>query len=175
MSGQNARRRCATGGFTIIELTVVLVILSMVASIGIPAYFGRPSVTLDNAARLLAKDLREVQNRAALYEEQLEIRFAEDGDGYQATDAFGEPLVSPYGVGPFLRDYPVDAVFRGVKIKSVDAGPDRAISFGRSGQPLEHGAICIEFKGEERTVRLRARSGLVAIDGLDKPWIDLGG
>lgn len=154
---------------------LVLVLLSMTASIGIPAYFARPSITLDNAAKLLAKDLREVQNRAARYEEQLEIRFAEDGSGYAATDRMGEPLISPYGVGDFRRQYPIDAIFRGVKIKEVHAGGDRAISFSAEGRPMESGKVVIEFRGKSRTVMIRARSGLLAIDGLDEPWIDMGG
>lgn len=168
MSGHRA-------GFTIVELTIVLVLLSMTASIGIPAYFSRPSITLDSAAKLLAKDLREVQNRAARYDEQLEIRFAEDGTGYAATDQWGEPLISPYGEGDFRRNYPIDAIFRGVTIRTVAAGGDRAIAFSREGRPLESAKIVIEFGGESRTVMIRGRSGLLAIDGLDEPWIDLGG
>ncbi len=80
------------------ELLIVLALLSFTASVGIPAYFARPSITLDNAARLLAKDLRNVQNRAALYGEQLEIRFDEEGSGYAATERFGESLISPSAV-----------------------------------------------------------------------------
>ncbi len=162
-------------GFTIIELLIVLALLSFTASVGIPAYFARPSVTLDNAAKLLAKDLREVQNRAALYEETLEIRFAEDGSGYAATDRSGQALISPYGMGDFLRYYPGDAVFRGVGIKSVNAGGDRVITFSAEGRPVEAAEIILEFRGEERAVLIRERSGLLAIDGLDEPWIDLGG
>lgn len=166
-----AQRR---SGFTIVELLIVLVLLSFTASIGIPAYFARPSITLDNAAKLLAKDLREIQNRAALYEEQLEIRFPEDGTGYAATDRHGEPLISPYGVGEFKRHYPGDAIFRGVSIKSLSAGGDRAISFSSDGRPIEAARIVLEFRGEERTVQMRERSGLLAINGLDEPWMDLG-
>lgn len=162
------------GGFTIVELTIVLVLLSMTASIGIPAYFSRPTITLDNAAKLLAKDLREIQNRAARYQEQLEIRFPKDGSGYAATDRMGEPLISPYGVGDFRRHYPIDAIFRGVTIKKVRAGGDRAISFSPEGRPLESAEVVIEFRGEQRTVMIRGRSGLLAIDGLNEPWIDLG-
>lgn len=160
---------------TIVELTIVLVLLTVTASIGIPAYFSRPTITLDNAAKLLAKDLREVQNRAARYQEQLEIRFAEDGSGYAATDRMGEPLISPYGVDDFLRHYPADAIFRGVTIKAVHAGGDRAISFSPEGRPIESAEVVLEFRGKTRSVKIRNRSGLVAIDGLEEPWLNIGG
>ncbi len=152
-------------GFTILELMILLVGLTVIASVGIPAYFGRPAVTLDGAANLLAKDLREVQNRAALYEEALWIRFDEDGNGYQITDGAGEPLLSPYGDGPFVRDYPFDAVFRGVSIVDVTPAKPGCVVFDRNGMPIDSVAVTIEYRGERREVVIRERSGLIAIDG----------
>ncbi|MEM9381911.1 MAG: type II secretion system protein [Planctomycetota bacterium] len=169
-----ARGSGRRGAFTIFELMLVLAVLSVMASIGIPAYFARPAVTLDNAARLLARDLREVQNRAALYEEQLEIRFDLRGHSYRATDSRGEPLLSPYGDGPFVRNYPLDAVFRGVEITSVVAGADDTVAFDPTGRPRTALAVVLTFEDETRAVMLRAGSGLIAIEGLDDAWVDLG-
>lgn len=169
-----ARRSGHRSAFTIFELMLVLAVLSVIASIGIPAYFARPAVTLDNAARLLARDLREVQNRAALYEEQLEVRFDLQRHVYRATDSRGEPLLSPYGDGPFVRRYPLDAVFRGVKITSLQAGADDTIAFDPRGRPLTALRVVLTFEDETRTVMLRAGSGLIAIEGLDDAWVDLG-
>ena len=52
-------------GFTILELMIWLVLVSIVASFAIPAFFDRAEVTLDNACTLLLEDLRGTQNRAA--------------------------------------------------------------------------------------------------------------
>lgn len=153
------------GGFTILELIVLLVALTVVASVGIPAYFGRPSVTLEGAASLLAKDLREVQSRAALYEEELWLRFDEDGTGYRVTDRSGEPLVSPYGVGPYLRDYPIDAVFRGVNIANVTPAEPGSVVFSPEGMPRDSVSVIVEYQGEQREVTIRERSGMIAIEG----------
>ncbi len=161
-------------GVTIFELLIVLGLLSFTASVGIPAYFARPSVTLDSAAKLLAKDLREIQNRAALYGEPLELRFDGTGHGYRATDVHGEPLISPYGDGDFVRRYPYDAVFRGVQIVHVEAGGDRAVRFDERGRPVEPLIVQLLFDGETRQVVMRERSGLLAIDGLCESWSDLG-
>jgi len=169
-----AHLRSRRGGFTIFELTVLLVILAMIASFGIPAYFGRPAVTLDSAAKLMARDLREVQNRAALYEETLVVRFTEGGSGYRVTDASGQALLSPYGNGPFVRAYESDAVFRGVKITAVETRRGPQIGFDAGGRPQSSARVVLEFGGERRTVILRAGSGLIAIEGLDENWVDLG-
>lgn len=155
-------------GFTILELLVLLAVLAVGASVGIPAWFGRPQVTLRSAAELLAKDLREVQNRAALYEEELWLRFDEDGGGYRATDRAGGELVSPYGAGPYVRRYPFDAVFRGVRVERVEPGHPRAAVFDAGGMP--HGPIEVElvYKGDRRVVTMGGRSGMVTIDGEDR-------
>lgn len=161
-------------GVTIFELLIVLTLLSVAAMVGIPAYFGRASVTLDNATRLLAKDLREVQNRAALYGEPLELRFDAAGDGYRATDAFGQPLISPYGSGDFVRRYSFDAVFRGVSLAVVGEDEDDVVRFDADGRPLEGLEIELRYGDEVRQLVMRKRSGLLAIDGLGESWTDLG-
>jgi Tfp pilus assembly protein FimT len=167
-------RASSRAAFTILELLVLLAAVSVIASLGIPAYFSRPNVTLDSAAKLLAKDLREVQNRAALYEEALVLRFDEDGHGYSATDRRGQPLLSPYGQGPFVRDYDFDAVFRGVRVESVRAAKGGRVPFDPSGRPESSAEVVLTFRGETRRVILRAGSGLISIEGLDDPWVDLG-
>lgn len=153
-----------SSGFTILELLILMVVLGVAASVGIPAYFGRPHITLQSAADLLAKDLREVQSRAAIYQEELWIRFDEDGGGYTATDKAGYSLVSPYGAGPFQRRYDFDAVFRGVTIEAIEPEQPRAVTFDIAGEPLRSIKVTVAYKGETRVVSLSARSGLITID-----------
>ena len=52
-------------GFTILELLAVVLLISMVAAVTIPAFFQDANVTLENASILLARDLRAAQNRSA--------------------------------------------------------------------------------------------------------------
>ena len=59
-----------SSGFTILELLILMVVLGIAASFGIPSYFARPDVTLKSAAELLASDLREVGGRR----HRLEVR-----------------------------------------------------------------------------------------------------
>ena len=51
-------------GFTVLALLVVLVSLSLVAATSVRWYFSRDEVTLENAAVLLARDLRAAQHRS---------------------------------------------------------------------------------------------------------------
>lgn len=161
MAPSRGRRR---SGFTILELLILMVVLGIAASVGIPSYFGRPDVTLKSAAKLLANDLREVGGRAAVYREALWLRFDDDGGGYSATDRNGQLLISPYGAGPFVRRYDADAVFRGVTIESLEPETPRSVTFDATGTASSSIAVTIGYKGEARVVTLAARSGLVTID-----------
>ena len=51
-------------GVSLLVMLIVLAVMAIVAGVAIPAYFGRHGITLDNAARLLARDLRVAQNMA---------------------------------------------------------------------------------------------------------------
>jgi Tfp pilus assembly protein FimT len=161
-------------GFTILELLIILALLTITASVGIPAYFARPAVTLDSAARLLAADMREVQNRAALYRLPLMVEFPEDGTGYRGVKENGEPLHSPYTDGPFVRVYPADAVFEGVRVLAVRSPQGDRVAFSPRGLAAATASIVLGFDGETRTIRIRKDSGLVEIDGLEDPWFDSG-
>jgi len=161
-------------GFTILELTIVLAVMAILSSFTIPAWFDRPEITLDNAARLLARDLREVQNRAALYQATLLMHFDEDGDGYRATTEEGTALVSPYGAHSFVRHFGRDAVFRGVKLASWDLGGLDAVEFTDRGTARQGARVVLTYRGEQRVLRMRPFSGLIELDGMSKPWVDGG-
>lgn len=170
--GKRERRRGA--GFTIVELMIVLAVVAVLSSLTIPAWFGRAEVTLDNAARLLARDLRDVQNRAALYQDTMLVVFDADGGGYTATSEDGVPLVAPDGGRPYRRRYDRDAVFRGVRVESVDLGGLDAVEFTPKGTARRGARIVLTYRGAQRVLRMRSFSGLLDIDGLAEPWVDGG-
>lgn len=152
-----------TPRFTLLGLVLVLVGIAATSAVVVPWWFGRAEVTLEAAARLLAEDVHDVQNRAALRGERLELRFAPDGSGYRATTAIGDDLESPMANGPFERHYPRDAVFRGVEIvRTRFEGGDR-LAFGRAGECLWAGEIELAFEDERTTVRIEADTGIVRV------------
>ncbi len=166
--------RSGRGGFTILELAIALALFTLVAALAIPAFYSQPEVTLENATRLLLRDLRAAQNRAARL--QCEVRFEvfEDGRGYRAVLPDGRPLRDPAFGGPFERDYGRDAVFEGVRIARVDLGPDGAIRFGPYGFSDEGGVLELRFGDASSRVEVGARTGLLRVRGLSEPFVDDG-
>jgi len=149
--------------FTFLGLILLLAGVTALSVVGVPWWFGRAEVTLEAAAELLAADLQDVQNRAALRSERLEVRFDISGAGYDAVTATGSPLLSPVGAGAFKRRYGDNAVFRGVKVRRTSFQGPNAVAFGRMGECLWYGQIELAFKDQTRVISIADGSGTVLI------------
>jgi prepilin-type N-terminal cleavage/methylation domain-containing protein len=167
--GKGAGRR---SGFTILELLLSLGAISIIACIAVPAWFERSEVTLDNACRLLARDLRLAQNRAAVTGEHTSLEFLVDGTGYRVVA--DELLLEHPRTGlPFRRSYPADAVFEGVDVSEVElTNGGRRITFTPTGKAFGGGSVTLGFMGDERRVFVEETSGYVTIE--DSGWRDDG-
>lgn len=167
--------RTSKAGFTILQVALILVSLTTLACLAIPFWFGREEVTLDNAAVLLAEDLREVQNRAAFQRSPLRVVFHPDGGGYEVRDSAGRLAVAAIGGRPFLREYDRDAVFRGVRVDRIRTRTENEMLYGPRGLLLEGAEIRLAFEGETRTLSVEAGTGRIEVEGLERrEWIDDG-
>jgi hypothetical protein len=153
-------------------MLLVLTLMAVVAGLAIPAYFGRHSITLDNAARLLARDLHVAQNMAGFDGVPCTVQFFDDGRGWRVVDKRGVVVARPDQQGPFERDFGVDGVFEGVRIEHVDFGGRREIHYDKAGRALPGGTLQVTFDGEVRVVRVFPLSGRVILDGLAEEYFD---
>ncbi len=173
--GPRARAECPLGlrrGFTLFELLVVLVLLALLAATTIRYYFSRAEVTLENAAILLARDLRAAQHRSIFLGEPSHFVFDGDGHGYLVTDEQGQLARNPETDQAFERHYTREGIFHGVEIVAVEAGGDRTLLIDSRGQPTEDLAVTLVYRGERRTVRYERSTGCIAIDGSTSGWAD---
>ncbi len=153
--------RTASAGVSLVVVLLALLVLGLIAVVAIPGYFDRHDVTLDNACRLLAHDLRKLQNRAAL--DKQPIRMAFDSDGWRALNPKDE-LVG--GIGetvPIHRRFEGEGVFAGVVVESVELGEDQMLTIDARGLVSEHGEVELSFRGERRVLRIHRGSGDVAV------------
>ena len=159
-------------GFTILELLIALLVISVLAALAIPAYLGRPEVTLEKAAVLLARDLLAARSRAAYFSEPCRFEFPRDGDGYRVLDLEGYVIENPTTNQPFVREYSYDAVFRGVSVIDVRAGGDRALEFDHRGHASETVEITLGYRDDMRVVVIDEGIGRVSIRGSTSGWTD---
>ena len=158
--------------FALLHFASFLAISTLIAAIAIPAWFGQGDVTLERAAMLLARDLRAVQNHAVISGENIHFDFLPEGDGYQALNSSGAPIVLFNDGLPLARRYNRDGVFQGVRVHDTSFIGEEPLTYDPNGFALTGGQITLSL-GEERVVlHISEESGWVAIDGLSRPWRD---
>jgi len=165
-------RSSSLRGFTLLELLIVLVLISLCAATTVRWYFTHADVTLENAAILLARDVRAAQHRSIFLGEKSRFVFLADGAGYSVLDASGEPAHHPETDEPFLRVYSDDGVFKGVSVLEADAGGDRMLEIDGRGLPLEDLEVTLAYRDERRTIRLERKASALTIVGSTSGWID---
>ena len=158
-------------GFTIFQLLLFLLVLSLLAAVSVRYYFSRAEVTLENAAILLARDLRAAQHRSIFLAEPSHFVFPPEGDGYVVTDALGALAKNPQTDQVFERIYPRDGVFGGVAVLAATAGDDRTLVIDGRGMPTEELRVTLGYQEERRTLLLD-RNGHVVIEGSTSGWVD---
>lgn len=155
-------------GFTLLELILVLVLISITAGVSISAYFERSEITLENACVLLAKEMRSAQNRAAYLQQPILFSFDTDSDQYHVARA-GRGT----GDDVYVRAYGRDAVFRGVDI--VDSTfDDGVLLFDKSGFAVHGGDITLSFGDDVRVLRVESPTGRIEILNSSSDWTDAG-
>ncbi len=162
-SSDVARRR--RSGVSLLVVLVSLCLVAIVAVLAIPRYFGRHEVTLDNACRLLTRDLRSLQNRAAL--EKIPARLVFDADGWQALDPSDQPIEGLGEGHAIVRRFSSDGVFEGVTLRTIEVGADSALKVDARGLVGAAGRLVFEFRGETREVAIARGSGQVLVHGAE--------
>jgi len=159
--------RIRTRAFTLFELLIVLALITVIAAVSTWAYFARPEVTLDNAIRILARDLRIAQNRAVLLRHPVSIVFAEDGDGYRLVDPADGQAAEHAEFERIDRRYSRDAIFEGVKILPVGLAAKGEILFPCDGREPPPGRILVSYRHETRTLEIEGGTGKILLSDRD--------
>lgn len=142
--------------------------IALIAALAIPAYFHADGVTLDAAARVLARDLRSLQNRAALQKGTLRLVF--DDDGWHALDAEGKPIAAIGETTPIARRFSVDGVFEGVTIDSVRMGDAKTptgteLFVDSRGLTRHGGSFTMRFRDDWAHVEIERGGGSLLLSG----------
>jgi hypothetical protein len=163
MTSRSIHARCDRRGVSLLTVLCSLSFVALVAIIAIPMFFGRHTITLDNACKLLSRDLRALQNRAALEKQTMQLAF--DVDGWVATDSFGHEVEGLGESHPLVRRFSSDGVFEGVRITKIEVGPRSALAVDTRGLVTEGGRLVLEFDGETREVAIERGSGTLTVVG----------
>jgi len=147
-------------GFTLLELTVALVIIGLLASLVAPR-FAQSIVAnrVEMAARRLSADLRRVQDAARITSSSLVVRFTVSSTAgiYEVP---GLPDLDHRGGHYVVRLH--DDPYR-VEVAAVSLGGDNELVFDGQGKPDTAGTITLRAGDHVRTITIDGPSGRSAI------------
>ncbi|NLJ33709.1 MAG: prepilin-type N-terminal cleavage/methylation domain-containing protein [Firmicutes bacterium] len=140
----------ASAGYTLIEVIIVLLLLSILATIAWPALevsLGR--FLLEEAAQQLAREIRQTQQRAVVREESFWLTFILKSQYCLIVDSSGKRVTFTLPTG--------------VKIEHTTF-PNNEVTFHPSGAPSRGGTITlINERGEKMYVMVTVGAGRVRV------------
>jgi prepilin-type N-terminal cleavage/methylation domain-containing protein len=146
--------RSSRGGFTLVELALVLVIMGILGAIAVPHYAA--AITrqrLDAAARRVIADLTYARNHAKFSSTSQEVVFDTVNDSYRLVD-LPHPDVPNADFVVCLSEEPYHAV-----IKSADFDGDTSVIYDAYGASDSGGTVVIRVGDWEIPVTLGADTG----------------
>jgi len=165
--------RGISGGFTLVELLIVIVIIAIAALTAIPMMSSAASVQIRSAANMLTADLEYAKSMSISRGQNFSVVFNKDTESYRIEDQSSTVIPHPVKKG---FDYEINFSTDGRldKVDIVDAdfdpGSDNTITFDYLGSPysgttspLNNGVISLQAGGTTTTVRVEAVTGFVSI------------
>ena len=164
-------------GFTVIEIILVVVILSIAALMAIPMVSSGADMQVRSAANRIAADLDYTKGLAITHQRAYSVVFDPANESYEIQDDNGDPVDNPVRPGDFVVDFSTDSRLSKVNIVSADFDSDSSdtITFDYLGSPysgtdttapLNSGQITLQADDFTLTVDVEPVTGYVTMTGL---------
>ena len=164
---------CSTLGapaFTLVELLIVVVLISIAATMAMPLMAGTDATRLQAAARLLAADLGFAQVESITHAaDPCVVVFDQANDSYAVarSSAPSTAITDPSTNQPYVTQFGSGraAELSGVSIQGYSLGGDNQLEFGAYGQTDQTTPATITFEaaGLTVTVEVDPTSGEVSL------------
>ena len=153
-------------GFTLLEISIVVLILGIVALMGLPAmndFFAEE--TINAAADAVVTAIYYARTTAITTSADHGVVFDAASNSFRVMRAIGTPPDETYMTieHPVAkRDYTVSfndgPIGQGVDLYSALFGADPYVRFDNLGAPVETGQVVLNYGGRQRTISVTATS-----------------
>ena len=157
------RLRRARGGFTIIEILIVVVILGIAALTAIPMISSAGSIQVRSVANMIAADLEYAKSLAITKGQRYSVVFNTSSDSYRIEDESDKTILHPVKKGFY---YVIDLEDEGLGKADITgaafAGTSQ-VEFDYLGSPDNGGTVTVQGGGTTMTISVEAVTGYITV------------
>lgn len=156
--------RSTKGGFTAIELLVVVVIMAIAALTVVPMMTSASSMQLRSAANMIMADLEYAKSMAISRGQNYSVVFDENAESYSIEK---DSSVIPHPVKKgfdYIIDFQNDSRLNRVDITDVDFNTNSSIQFDCLGSPDNGGTVSIQAGGTSMIIRVEPITGYIRVE-----------
>jgi len=157
------RLRRARGGFTIIEILIVVVILAIAAMTAIPMISSAGSIQVRSVANMIAADLEYAKSLAITKGQRYSVVFDTSSDSYRIEDESDTTISHPVKKG---FDYVIDLEDEGLgkaDITGADFGGASQVEFDYLGSPDNGGTVTVQGGNTTMRISVEAITGYITV------------
>jgi len=166
--------RGVSSGFTLVELIIVIVIISIAALTAIPMMSSAASVQIRSAANMLTADLEYAKSMSISRGQNYSVVFDKNTESYWIEDQDDNVIPHPVKKGfGYVIDFQNDGRLDKVDIVDADFDGSSEVKFDYLGSPynggspptpLNSGVVSLQAGKTTTTVRVEAVTGFISIE-----------
>ncbi|MHC4124881.1 MAG: GspH/FimT family pseudopilin [Planctomycetota bacterium] len=163
-----------SGGFTIVEILIVLVILGIAVAMAVPMFGSSAGIQVQSAANMIAADLAYAKSMAISRQNNYSVVFDSANECYEIRDESGSVIDHPVKKGfSYAVDFSNDSRLDRVDISSADFDSGDEIRFDYMGSPKNSsggdlssdGIITLQAdEGTVMTVEVEPVTGFITVN-----------
>ena len=157
--------RGTRGGFTTIELLVVVVIMAIAALTVVPMMTSASGMQLRSAANMIMADLEYAKSMAISRGQNFSVVFDENAESYSIEDQDSSVIPHPVKKGfDYIVDFQNDSRLNRVNIIDADFDSTSSVQFDCLGSPDNGGTISLQAGGTTMVVRVEPITGYIRVE-----------
>lgn len=165
------RKKVLCGAFTLAELIIVVVIISIAALLAVPMISSAADSQVRSAANMIAADLEYAKSMAISRQEDYSVVFDVGSNSYEIQDESGSVIDHPVKVETFFSvTISDDSRLGDVVLNSAVFDSTSTVTFdylgtpsNGSGTPLNSGSIVLEAGDFSMTITVQPVTGFLTI------------
>jgi len=160
------RTKRSNGGFTLLELLIVIVVLAIAALTAIPMMSSAATLQIRSAANMIAADLEYAKSMSISRGQSYSVVFDTVAESYQIEDQAGIVIGHPVKKGfNYIVNFRNDGLDQ-VDISSADFSGGTVVQFNCLGSPDNGGSVVLQAANATVTIAVEPVTGYISITDL---------